>query len=510
MTTIRRFTIDEPDALAGVLPDGVRLESRGPVRSLHRTYLDTFDWRVHGAGGRLAAETDTDGLTLRWLPFDGDPFSIKVDRVPRTARDLPGGHLHDVLAPAIDIRALLPVAAADVEREELRAVDGAGNLLGLVALEHARATGADGGAAPARSAVHLEGVGIDAQGRALIAAFERVLEIAEDELTEWSRLRDRTPGDYRTKPSLAVGPDGPAAAALRSILGQLHAVCEANVPGVLADHDVEFLHDLRVSMRRARSAISQLKGVLPGDARHLSDELKWIGGITGPCRDLDVYLLELHASRAMLPDRLRDDLDPLERHIRRARSRARRRVARAVQGERFRRLMTTWQAVASDTETADAPRADRAVGGLAAARIRKAYRRILRRGEGLGDDPPPAELHRLRIDAKKLRYLLEFFGALFDPARVDPLVKELKRLQDLLGGFNDMDVQRRHLREFAAELKDDPDVPAATLLAMGRLEAALETRQEAFRHGFGKRFAAFAAPAIQDEFRALFRAGGGS
>jgi CHAD domain-containing protein len=510
MTTIRRFTIDEPDALAGVLPDGVRLESRGAVRSLQRTYLDTFDWRVHGTGGRLAVEDDAGGLALRWLPADGDPFIVATDRLPRTPRDLPAGHLRDLLWPVVDIRTMLPVAAADVEREELRAVDAAGQLLGLVAMEHARPVDADGASAAVRSTVQLEGVGADDQGVALVAAFERVLERAEDELFEWSRLRGRSPGDYRTKPSLTVGGDAPASVALRSILGQLHDVCAANVPGVLADHDVEFLHDLRVSMRRARSAISQLNGVLPGDARELTDELRWIGGITGPCRDLDVYLLEMPASRAMLPETPRDDLASLERHIRHARSRALRRVARALRSPRFERLMTTWRDVAAATDTADAPRADRTIGDLAASRIRKAYRRILRRGDGLGDDPPAADLHRLRIDAKKLRYLLEFFGELFDPARVDALVKELKRLQDLLGGFNDMDVQRRRLREFAAELKDDPDVPAATLLAIGHLEAALESRQETFRHGFGERFAAFAAPAVRDEVAALFGAGGRS
>ena len=510
MTTVTRFTIDEPEALAGVLPDGVRLESRGPVRSLDRTYLDTFDWRVHAAGGRLAAESDADGLTLRWLPLDGDPFTVTGGRFPRWVDDLPAGHLRDLLTPAVGIRALLPAAEAVVEREELRAVDAAGNLLGMVALERARPADADGSSAPPRTTVQLEGVGGDADGLALLTAFEDTLVTSDDELHEWSALRGRTPGDYTTKPSLAVGPEAPASVALRSILGQLHDVCAANVPGVLADHDVEFLHDLRVSMRRARSAISQLDGVLPGDARELTCELKWIGGITGPCRDLDVYLLEMPASRAMLPEALRDDLAPLERHIRTARSRARRRVARALRSERFGRLMGTWTAVAADTDTAGARRADRPIGDLAASRIRKAHRRIVRRGKGLGEDPPAAALHQLRIDAKKLRYLLEFFGELFDPARVDALVKELKRLQDLLGGFNDMDVQRRRLREFAAELKDDPDVPAAALLAMGHLEAALESRQETFRHGFGERFAAFAAPAVRDEVAALFGAGGRS
>jgi hypothetical protein len=71
-----------------------------------------------------------------------------------------------------------------------------------------------------------------------------------------------------------------------------------------------------------------------------------------------------------------------------------------------------------------------------------------------------------------------------------------------------MDVQQRHLRTFATQLKDDPQVPASTLLAMGRLEAALEARQEGFRHGFGERFSAFSADAIQSDFRDLFGSGG--
>jgi CHAD domain-containing protein len=506
MASLRRFFIDEPDALAGVLPDGVRLESRGPVHRFRRTYLDTFDWRVHDAGGRLVAETDVDGTILRWLPGDGDPFAVAVRRMPRFARDLPAGHLHDRLAKALDIRALLPIAEADLHREALRAVDRRGNLVGLVTVETAQPTGSDGTPLiePASSTVEVESIGFDRPAIALMAAFARVLEPAGDELTAWSRPRGREPGDYRSKPKLEVGRSAPAHVALRSILGQLRETCEANVAGVLADHDVEFLHDLRVSVRRARSAISQLKGVLPEGARDLASELKWLGGVTGPCRDLDVYLLELDASRAMLPEERRDDLEPLARHIHKARSRARQRVARALRSERFTRLLEAWSAVASDTAVSDAPHAERPIGGLAASRIRKAFKRILRRGEGLGDDPPPADLHRLRIDAKKLRYLLEFFGELFDSSRVDPLVKELKRLQDLLGGFNDMDVQQRHLREFADELKGDDAVPAATLLAMGRLEGALEHRQEEFRHGFGARFAAFSAPEVQDEFRAVF------
>jgi CHAD domain-containing protein len=96
------------------------------------------------------------------------------------------------------------------------------------------------------------------------------------------------------------------------VLGRLADIAEANVPGTLDDLDSEFLHDLRVSVRRARSVLRELRGVHPPAERaHLRDELRWVQGLSGPVRDLDVQLLEWDELMAALPEQRVADLAPL-------------------------------------------------------------------------------------------------------------------------------------------------------------------------------------------------------
>ena len=95
------------------------------------------------------------------------------------------------------------------------------------------------------------------------------------------------------------------------VLGRLLEVAEANMPGVLDDLDTEFLHDLRVSIRRARSVLRELQGVHPeATRRRLRAELRWAQALTSRARDLDVQLLEWDHLAGGLGDDA-GDLEPL-------------------------------------------------------------------------------------------------------------------------------------------------------------------------------------------------------
>jgi CHAD domain-containing protein len=326
-----------------------------------------------------------------------------------------------------------------------------------------------------------------------------------DDLELVAAARGRHPGDYSSKLRLQLDPDQRSDEALREILSTLLETLRANVEGVIADHDVEFLHDFRVASRRTRSALGQIKGVLP--QRRVVPfvrEFKWLGTVTGPCRDLDVYLLEMATYRQMLSSQS-ELLEPLERLIETSRGRAHRAVVRGLGSRRFARLIDRWSAFLAEPPAVkdEPPDAGRPVAELAGDRILKAYRRMLKRGGRLGEDPPAADLHRLRIDAKKLRYLLEFFASLYSPKVTARLVKELKKLQDILGGFNDMEVQQARLIGFARELEVPGERGTDTMLAMGRLGATLEARQEDYRLAFAEGFEAFASPASQKTYRKL-------
>ena len=103
--------------------------------------------------------------------------------------------------------------------------------------------------------------------------------------------------------------------------------------------------------------------------------------------------------------------------------------------------------------------------------------RLLARGAAISDGSPAGALHRVRIDAKKLRYLLEFFR---DRFRVERQVRALKRLQDNLGDLHDLQVQRAVL---------DRQDAAARTSAVDRLRAELGASEAIERGRFVERFA---------------------
>ena len=117
---------------------------------------------------------------------------------------------------------------------------------------------------------------------------------------------------------------------------------------------------------------------------------------------------------------------------------------------------------------------------MAADRIRRVYRRMVRDGRKIDDDSPDEDLHELRKRGKELRYLLELFGYLYPPDVVKPMVRALKDLQDVLGHFQDRSVQTDMLRATAEELAGLRDGPGA-VLAAGRLIAELEADQRETR-----------------------------
>ena len=97
------------------------------------------------------------------------------------------------------------------------------------------------------------------------------------------------------------GPETPAAVAIAEMLAGFAAAIDDNVPGTIASIDTEFLHDLRVAVRRTRSILKLAGDVLPDNlAERFQPEFKWLGDLTTPVRDLDVYLLELDTMAARL------------------------------------------------------------------------------------------------------------------------------------------------------------------------------------------------------------------
>ncbi len=315
------------------------------------------------------------------------------------------------------------------------------------------------------------------------------------------------PGAYSSKINITLKPEMPAAEAIHCIMENLVSVMHANIPGVRQDIDTEFLHDFRVSVRRARSLLSQMKGVLDaGTTANLQQRLKAMGGVTGNVRDLDVYLLKKKEYMAMVPDFLQPGIGKLFRTLQQKRRYAKDRMIRAMAAADFKAALSDLDAfVGSDPSAhADAPRSSLPIGELAKAVIYKRFRRIIRKGGHVSASTPDVRLHDLRIDCKKLRYLLEFFTSLFPEDQMKTRVKQLRQLQENLGDFNDLSVQQDFLIKHLQAIRPQAAQAVMTAAATGGLITRLHVARRQVRSQFLSVFSTFSAQTNQEQFKTLF------
>ncbi|MDP3866988.1 CYTH and CHAD domain-containing protein [Phenylobacterium sp.] len=234
---------------------------------------------------------------------------------------------------------------------------------------------------------------------------------------------------------------------------------------VLREADsVEAVHQLRVAVRRLRSAISTFKSVTAGEpVEAVKAELKWLARACDEARDLDVFALE---NDAFTEPGL--DLAALAPLVEAARQRGHAKACAAVASGRFRDLVleaTAWVETGAWL-TAHGKTARRAreapVQGFAAKALSHRYKTLLKLGRDL-ETMSDADRHEARIAAKKLRYAAEAFAPLFD-TDTKPFIKTLKALQEHLGALND--------GVMAAELVARLSLKGPALAAAKRLLAA--------------------------------------
>ena len=129
------------------------------------------------------------------------------------------------------------------------------------------------------------------------------------------------PGEYTNKVDVELSATMPARMALAAVLLRLLDTLEANVAGTIRDIDTEFLHDLRVAVRRTRTALKLGAALLPdGLAAEYRPEFKWLGDLTTPTRDLDVHLLGFADGAAELTSADPADLAPFHDYLTQRRS----------------------------------------------------------------------------------------------------------------------------------------------------------------------------------------------
>jgi CHAD domain-containing protein len=489
-------------ASAGALEAGADVTSR-------RTFLDTFDWRLHRAGWSLERTGGDARGWLRLRPLDGGPpIARQAGPAIRFARELPAGPLRDLLEPVLHPRALLAIAVAEVTETPILVRSAPGHATTRLVFVSSQVGPPDARPSlPLRPLLTVPPGPRAAAVSALCAAWPDAEPAPPDRIAAVLEPLGRSPRDYSGKVKVPLGGALPARSAARALLLHLLGTLEANLPGARADLDPEFLHDLRVAVRRTRSALGQIKGVLPpATAARFSREFSWLQELTGPARDLDVFVLELPALGRLLPPRSRRSLGPLARLLERRRRSAHADLARGMLAPRFVRLLADWRAFLlqpTPKRPTGAPNALRPCADLAVERIGKLHRRALREGDAIGAASPPADLHELRKTCKKLRYLVEFFHSLLERDAAEAAIASLKGLQDTLGGFQDLQVQADALLGYARELAKEGRAAPPTYVALGMLVERLREEQARARGEFVERFGEFSGKAGRKGWKRL-------
>ncbi|MCG8312155.1 MAG: CHAD domain-containing protein [Pseudomonadales bacterium] len=259
-------------------------------------------------------------------------------------------------------------------------------------------------------------------------------------------------------------------------------------PGTIDDVDTEFLHQYRVSVRKTRSLIKEFKKVLPGDIKPFASFFKNLNNVTAPVRDLDVYLLKVEEWTEERGIEFRKQIGPFEQLLNRKRRSAFKKMLTHLQSDEYQLQLERWQ---NYLDKLSESKSEQDIQTFSAKLIAKCYGRLLKEGGCLTEASPDEEYHELRLTFKRFRYVLEFFNDLFASKQYKTLYKQAKRLQTLLGDFQDITVQKSALHDFADELAKLKSVNHETFLALGQVTGEFSNQHDDLKHRFHVQFTAF-------------------
>jgi len=463
--------------------------------------LDCFDQSIRNSAKALIFSNNR--LTL--LQQDGSTLYQPAGEANVFVNELRGGRVKSALDFVSPLRRILPVASGTVGLHQIRAVDDEEKTHVRVNLQTFRANGVDSQLTLAT----LQGL------RGYDQAFDQMRQKIDE--IGWNRVQDisslygqLTAGYqlYNPKPEIAIAKNERAFQAASDIIKTYIEIARLNEPGILADTDTEFLHDYRVSLRKVRSVLSLFKGIYSDEQTlALKQDFAELMSPTGRLRDLDVYLLDRQHYFDLLPASLHDGLGIMFDIFSAERNAELKTMTAYLKSRAYKTRINRLAKLFSEADALPpGVNADLPAYLYASMLIWKRYRKVCKIARAITPETADAEVHDLRIQCKKLRYLMEFFSPMYPAKKVKGLIKALKVLQDNLGLFNDYSVQQESLQAFVSNhaskgRKQDLVIAQST----GALIAMLYHKQLEERAKVISNFENFDSPKIQQQFRELFK-----
>lgn len=409
------------------------LGARLPARTFKSTYVDTPDHVLASHGVTLRRRVEhRRGVWQLKLPAGESRLELELDGPATT----PPQSLTDLLFLHLRGKALQPVVTLWTRRAGVRVCDGGGSVADIV----------------------VDTVRAEADGRSMGILRECEIELAEGDpsfLTQLeATLRQVGAGDHDGRPKVcrvlgiepcAVGApllvDAPLTQHVSVFLSALVETLTRWDPFVRLGVDPESLHQMRVAVRRLRAVLRTLRPLLSGEqAEPLRAELAWLGGVLGQVRDLDVQIDYFQQEVRGLDPCDRPPVRRLLRALTGDRTRAQQDLVGQLRSDRYLTVVDRLRLFSSSPPFVETTLS---VRDLAV----KEFKRLRRSVRMLSAQTTDAELHQIRIRAKRARYAAELAAAVVGkPAW--RFIDAVKELQDVLGNHQDAVVAEKRVRAF--------------------------------------------------------------
>lgn len=248
-------------------------------------------------------------------------------------------------------------------------------------------------------------------------------------------------------------------------------------PGVRIGDDPEDVHQLRVGTRRLRSDLRTFASVLDDEwLTPLREELRWLAGALGAVRDADVLIERLRRQAATLPEPDTAALAPIFRRLATNRDQARSELLEAMHSARYIALLDRLVDAAHHPAYRKKAKAKAKAAKVVPRLVARPWRRLRKAVKAMPNSPPDADLHRVRILAKRTRYAAEAAAPLVGK-KAGRFAAAVARLQEVLGDHQDAVVAEAWLREATDGADAAVCLAAGELIAVQAAEAAEARRR---------------------------------
>ena len=471
-----------------------------------REIYDTFDWRLFK--NRLLLGFDPDNNAALFLFNITDAVWTSQGNTPAVGRflhEIESAAIASRLAPVIEARALIRRGSFALQKERRDISNKHGKIIARLHLEQLTGPAQDdkNTGAPLR-VVRLQALrGYERKTKKLFSWMTACCNgtgSADGLLSTYFTALGRTPGDYSSKLLVQLDRGMTIRQAMSAILLSQLDMMERNTPGIRDDIDTEFLHDFRIANRRSRSLISGMRHVLPAPQQASGKQFfSWLSKQTSTLRDIDVFLLAFRQYKQLLPVKMYTQLLPLQTYLQESREKERIGLLGALDSDRYRGFIRSWRA--SLLENATDENGTGPVLKAADESVWNAWKRVRKQGRHAARTGTDEALHELRIAGKKLRYLLEAFRTLFPAKDVEQAIRQLRKLQNVLGDIVDYQVQQQYLSQWQENFpgKRHRGVKAA----MDYLGKVYARRENATKKEFQRHYDAFVSVENRELFKTL-------